>query len=186
MKVPLDYWRLLRWILIGILVVAAAGVGYYFYRKHRKGEPLFHKTVIRPAHEIALERLQALKTTDLDQMEQYKTFFTELSNIVREYIENRYFVKALEETSTELLQSMQELELDAETLQKLQNVLQMSDLVKFAKFVPGKAEVESSLQDAESFIHMTKLEFEAVEVEEPVEKSSEVEESEVEIKAAEK
>jgi len=174
LEIPFDYWRLLRWILGGLLLILLLAGGYYYYRKRKQGEPLFRKEVIRPAHEVALERLSALKQSSLLQEKQYKTFFIELSNIVRDYIEHRYFVKAMEETTAEILESLRELELNGDSLQKLQNVLQISDLVKFAKFLPDEEEIQTAFQNVESFISETKLEFETVEVTEPVQESEDL------------
>ena len=86
-----------RWLwLLAALLLAAAAIWYFFFRnRNRNTGKIFKKETIRPAHEIALEALDSLLQSDLIAKERYKTFFSELSNILRRYIENRFFISAV-------------------------------------------------------------------------------------------
>lgn len=166
---PVDYWPYIRIALFVLVLGLLAGAAYRVYRRRKKGAPLFRKQVIRPAHEIALEQLQALRAGSLLEQGHVKTFYSELSEILKRYLENRFFISALEETTTELLDSLAELEIPGEAVAKIQYVLQLSDLVKFAKYHPDANEHQRALREAEEFIMDTRLEFETVETTEPVE-----------------
>ncbi|GAB4365479.1 MAG: hypothetical protein Kow0042_04710 [Calditrichia bacterium] len=177
--VPYNYKRLILIILGALLLLAAAGITYYVIRQRKKGMPLFRKEVIRPAHEVAFEALVdlELRWRSMFENEEYKPIFWELSDILRRYLENRFFINALEETTFEIRISLEETGLNAEEQEKVREVLELADLVKFAKYVPQLAEVENSFRLVREFIDSTKLIFEKVEQKIPVdsEMSSEVE-----------
>jgi hypothetical protein len=90
----------------------------------------------------------------------HKLLFTNLSILLRRYLENRFFMKALEETTAEIQQSIDNLELSDPDKQAVMEVLAFCDLVKFAKFVPSEEETLNSLERSASFIHSTKVLFE--------------------------
>lgn len=164
-NVPLDYTG---WLIIGgigLIVFAIAMGAFYYWRYRRRGEPLFRKETIRPAHEIALEELFVLSQEWPQMLEngEHKILFSRLSEILRRYLENRFFIKAMEETTFEIAVSLEELELDENDQSCLISVLEFSDLVKFAKYVPHQNEVVKQLEEAQNFIDATKLVFEAVE-----------------------
>lgn len=164
LPVPFDYFRLILIIAIITLLLSALIFGYIYYKKRKKGEPLFRKEIILPAHEIAFEELHKLLASSYLADNQYKIFFSELSDINRKYVENRFFIKALEETTTELMESLEDIELDERAVDKLQEVLDLSDLVKFAKYIPDQNEVNSAIQNTKEFIESTRLVFKPVEV----------------------
>ncbi len=161
---PVNYWR---WVLLAggvLLLMGLALLGWYGYRRRKEGQPLFRKEVIRPAHEIALEAIQALRESDLLARQDYKTFFTRLSDIVRTYLENRFFVPAMEATTDEILEAISSLDLEAEHRGRLEQVLRLCDLVKFARYQPEPTEIEGALAMTKAFVQGTRIEFEPVEV----------------------
>ena len=123
----------------------------------------FRREIIRTAHEIAFEALEELLRKAYLEEQKFKEFFTELSDLLRHYLENRFFITAMEETTAELLESMQELELGEEDFARAKEVMDISDLVKFAKFEPQQKEIENTVELTRTFIQSTHLEFEAVE-----------------------
>jgi hypothetical protein len=143
-------------IVLAVLLLAAAGF-YYWRKKQGKGILPERKEPPRPAHEVALEALRKLRESDLLATGQIKAFYIELSEIVRRYIEGRYFVPALELTTGELMADLKQVSLASEARDVLRNLLEMSDLVKFAKYAPANEEHERALQLAESFVETTKL-----------------------------
>lgn len=168
LSIPVDYRR---WILLGalaLLLIGAAAVGYWYYRRRQKGAPLFRKEIIRPAHEIALEELERLLAQGWIENGEYKAFYTGLSLVLRRYVEGRFFIKALEETTTELMASLEEANLSVEDMMLIQSVLSKCDLVKFAKYQPDVEETHKAVQAARTFIEHTRLEFEPVEHKEPI------------------
>jgi hypothetical protein len=106
---------------------------------------------------VALEALRKLRESDLLATGQIKAFYIELSEIVRRYIEGRYFVPALELTTGELMDDLKQVTLEPDARDMLRDLLELSDLVKFAKYAPATEEHERALQLAESFVETTKL-----------------------------
>ena len=118
-------------IALGILIAAILLI--YFFRSRRTDQ--LHTSVeeiIEPADVIAKRKLYELKEKELWQKGMIKEYQSELTYIIREYIEKRYGILALEMTTYEILRAV-----PAEVDQnKLQNILQIADMVKFAKADP--------------------------------------------------
>lgn len=170
--IPYNYRRLIIAAGIGLLALICIFLGFYYWKLRKGGVTLFRRETITPAHEIALEELQALRNTwpEMLQKGEHKILFTRLADILRKYLENRFFVKALEETTTEISESLKELELGVEEQEMAIAVLDFSDTVKFAKYIPTEEETETQFTLLENFITTTKLVFEPVEHEVAIEK----------------
>ena len=139
-----------------LLLVAAFAVYYFFIRK--KNEPLFTaKAKARiPAHISALNNLETLKTKKLWQDGRFKDFYTELTDIFRVYLDERFEVDALEMTSDEIRESIETIkEIDKKLYLKISETLSTSDLVKFAKTIPIPEENEKSISIMENFVKET-------------------------------
>ena len=157
--VLMDYiwWILLP--LIVILLIVASYFGYGYYQKHKTETPFEVKEEEKlPAHVIAMNALEALAVKKLWQLGQDKEFQTELTDILRQYIENRFGVNAMEKTSDEILDELYELsEQQKSSLSNLKQVLQVADLVKFAKYKPLPDENQLSFMNAKMFVEQTKF-----------------------------
>ena len=148
-----------------LLVAALCYFGYRFWKKRQKkatGE--VYVPPPRPAHIIALEELAALKEKKLWQKGLIKQYYSEVSEIVRRYVENRYRLMALEQTTDEIMYGLIRLQIKGSVCSKIETMLQLSDLVKFAKYQPGISEHEEILTMAFDIVEATK----AVEVKQPV------------------
>lgn len=157
-ELPRD-WKFIALVGGGVAVILLlAGLGYYFWRK-RQGKTLLPTKAepARPAHEIALEALRQLRESDLLAIGKIKAYYVELSEIIRRYIEGRYFVPALEQTTGELLDNLKTVTLEANPRAILHDLLERSDLVKFAKYEPTPNDHDHAWQLAESFVEATKL-----------------------------
>lgn len=162
MGLPGVRWWL--WALLGGGLLLAAATGYWWWRKKKAaGGLIFRKEVIRPAHEIALEELDQLLQSDLLARQQYKAFYSILSDILRRYIEGRFFIRALEETTEELAASLRTADIPEPQTTIAIGALRDCDLVKFARYVPVATETEATVERVRNFIEQTRLEFEAVE-----------------------
>ncbi|MCK6649286.1 MAG: hypothetical protein L6Q66_06505 [Bacteroidia bacterium] len=113
-----------------------------------------------PAHIIALEKIEKLKSEKLWQEGKLKLYHSELTDILREYIENRFKIPAMEQTTDEILFGFRNVAIDNESMSKLKQVLLLADLVKFAKEHPLPNENELSMSNAVDFINGTKKEEE--------------------------
>lgn len=144
--------------LLGLLAIMALGALIYYFMKRRKPkEEKAEPIIIRPAHEIALEKLFGLKKSDLWQNGDYKSYISQLTYIVREYLENRYEIQALESTTDEILRDLKKSEITENHRGQLQQMFQMADLVKFAKAEPPQDANVQLIEYSEDFIIQTKL-----------------------------
>lgn len=155
--IPFDYVLLYTISGIALILIVAAILGYRAWKSKKETGFLFSSPPkARPAHEIALDALKELYNSDLLEKEQYKNFFSKLSEILRLYIEGRFFVSALEETTYEIMYDMEK-HLEEKHIVMLTFVLEQSDLVKFAKYIPDKKTIDHIKEQSELFIHETKI-----------------------------
>jgi len=159
LEIPRDWRRLVRQLGVALLAGLLIAAGVIAYLRYRKGKSLLprREKPQRPAHELALEQLDALVRSGLLERGEVKQFYSELSEIVRRYIEGRFYVPALEMTTNQLLATLEEATLGHEERKQLQELLELSDLVKFAKYLPGAEEHERAVQIAYDFVQRTKL-----------------------------
>lgn len=154
--VPLTFMEMLPYIA-GVLI--AAGLVWlvsFLLKKRRRGEELLPGPPPRPADEVALEALRSLDGERLWQRGKVKEYHSAISDIVRTYIERRYFVPAMESTSDETLSFGPIRSLPESESSALKRILYRSDLVKFAKFIPEPGDNESSLTGAVTFVEQTR------------------------------
>ncbi len=161
LTIPFNYrfWGMVAFV--GLLVL---GLFYLLYRlwkkKQEKGYVFTPPPPPPPAHEVALNALNDLFATDLLERQQFKAFFSRLSEILRAYLEGRFFIRALEETTSEILQELPNHLSDSTLLTQLQEILETADLVKFAKYIPTMDEVERLKQLSIDFVQKTKIIYE--------------------------
>jgi hypothetical protein len=143
-----------------ILLLALIAFAVYYISRRSANRPLFFKPKPKePAHIVALRALEKLKGEQLWQQGRVKEFHTRISEIIRLYIEDRYCIQAMEETSEEILRDLEANALcPKEHLDALRDVFYTSDLVKFAKFVPPPDENESCFHLTQQFVEKTKRE----------------------------
>ncbi len=146
-------------VLFGILIISLL---ILFIIKSRKKQPpvVVEKVIKIPPHIIAFEKLEKLKNDKLWQEGKLKHYHIALTDIIREYIENRFKIPALEQTTDEILSGFRSVAIDAESKEKLRQLLLLGDLVKFAKEQPLPTENEMSMSNAFDFINGTKREEE--------------------------
>ncbi|MBR4155361.1 MAG: hypothetical protein IKU01_01480 [Bacteroidales bacterium] len=137
-----------------IVLAALILLVLYLIRKFNKKEET-EEVEIKPqipAIVTARERLSQLKEATLWQSGKIKEYYTDLTDIAREYLKGQFNIDATEMTSDEILDEVRKLQLDNSTFSKLQNTLTTADLVKFAKANPSTAQNESSFSDINSFV----------------------------------
>lgn len=175
MDVPFSWKELLPYIYGGLAGLAAlAGLIYlimYLVKKNKK-KPIPVVTAPKiPAHVIAIEQLKKLREEKLWQNGKLKEYHSGLSDIIRQYIEKRFFINAMEQVSDEIMYAFRTIDLSDELRSKLRQILFLSDLVKFAKEQPLPNENEASWVNAYEFVMATKKEDKQV-----IEPKSETEE----------
>ena len=151
-KVWTDYWPVLA-ILLAVIAIVLAG---YFIIKYRKNKGIGSRSVQWPPHELALRKLGQLQQQGLWSSGNQKAYCDELTSIIREYLERRFGVPALESTSDELIQKLNETDIPGETISELGDILFQADLAKFAKGTPPPEFGDLSMQFALRLIEITK------------------------------
>jgi hypothetical protein len=158
LKVPVSFREMLPWILGALAVILLVIILIWYLNKRRKQQPVFSlkpKVVLLP-HELALQEIEKLRIKKLWQAGRVKEYHSELTEILRKYIEDRYQVPALEQTSAEIIGSLIHHEgCMPQSLDKLGNILLLADMVKFAKVQPLAMENEQSLNNGIEFVHET-------------------------------
>ena len=101
---------------------------------------------------IAKKKLEDLKSSDLAKKSHKKDFYIKLSFIIREYIENSFFIRTLEMTTDELQQNRSIFPFDERLINNLIKILSMSDLVKYAKYDNSRDKCLLELEDAIDFV----------------------------------
>lgn len=158
---PFDWPLFWLIVLITLGVVALAVIGFFVYRYVKRhaapSAEVAEPQDLRPAHEIALERLDVIKAEKLWQQNRAKEYHTQLTDVVRDYIARRFGICAVEQTSAEILAGIQPaLSGQKMVYADLKTLLTTSDLVKFAKYKPLVSEDEKSLALAYQFVEATK------------------------------
>jgi hypothetical protein len=155
-EAPFTWREAIPYIIGAAVAILVIALIIYYIRK-RRSKPAVVKTpeIIKTADEIALEQLESLANEKLWQQGKTKEYYVRLSDIMRVYIEQRYRIPAMEQTSDEILRSLRSILDDAHRV-RLRQVLLLSDLVKFAKEHPIGTENEMTLQNAKEFVIETK------------------------------
>jgi len=153
--IGISFAEILPYLIALVLLAGIIWLVLYIRKKRRRGESLIPEAPKLPAHEVALEALRVLEAERVWQRGLVKQYYSQLTDIVRMYIERRFTVTAMEMTSDEILSSTAITSLPKEIKNSLSEVLLRADLVKFAKSQPLSQEHESSLTASRSFVEAT-------------------------------
>ena len=148
-------------LLITLLVLAVLGTAFYFLWKYGR-KYLHDKKVAEVKHKlkenaglVALNSLKSLKAKKLWQKGQVKDYYSELSEIIRTYIDSQWDVNAMEMVTMEIMEAIDNLDVDDEQMRELNILLERADLVKYAKEQPLVEENEVSYKKACEFVKVT-------------------------------
>lgn len=155
----------LGWTLLLLLLLLG---GLYLLKRWleargKRLSDLFKPAPPLPPHVVAIRALEELHHRKLWQNGKFKSYYSELTDILRTYLVGRYGVGAMEMTSDEILEAMRHLseeELPKKASMDLCSILREADLVKFAKAEPSADENESAYTRAYYFVEETKLQEE--------------------------
>lgn len=158
-KAPFSWKDLLSllWIPLIILVLLAiiGAIIYLIIKKNKKGY-FFTPPPLLPAHVRAMKSLDKIKEEKIWQQERYKEFYTQLTDVLRRYINERFGINSLEMTSREILSIIRTKAEEDSVYNNLKQVLTVADLVKFAKYKPFIDENDLSLMNSYFFVNQTK------------------------------
>lgn len=129
------YKKYLPHLIIVLLLLAAL---YYWWRKRNRVEEIPEPVIPEPLpHEWAFKALDDLEQRKLWQGGEVKEHYSYLTAILREYLERRYGINALEQTTDEILDQLSYPFLSHDLLRDTGQLLSVADLIKFAKADPG-------------------------------------------------
>jgi hypothetical protein len=151
-------WRDYIGYIIGALLIvfAIVAVIIYFINK-RKAKPLFvPEPIVETDQERALRLLDELVQKHLWEHDKIKEYYTELTDIVRMYIEARFKTPAMELTTDELLKKAKKQRDMIPFIRSLSSILHTADLAKFAKANPTAEEHIEAIDMAKEFILISK------------------------------
>lgn len=164
---PYSLAELFPWIYgcgMGAMILAAL-ILWLVYRKKKTEE----NTVAEPAHIRALRKLDKYRGDKFWKADQQKTFYSGVTDALREYIVARYGVGAMEMTTTEIFEGLKDTDVPEDLYQEMKDLFERADFVKFAKFTASDEENAQVLPQAVRFVtatYQTELEEENKEKEE--------------------
>ncbi|WP_455669433.1 hypothetical protein [Phocaeicola sp.] len=159
-EVPITWEDVSTIVWLTLLMLALGGLGYYLFVRYRDNKPIIKKIKIEPKlppHQQALQEIERIKGDKTLRTADPKTYYTELTDVLRTYMEDRFGFNAMEMTSSEIIDKLQEIN-DQESIKDLMFLFQTADLVKFAKHSPLMNENDMNLVNAVDFINKTKVE----------------------------
>lgn len=161
--IPIAYtaadWLRDWWWTLALFILALGGI-WWWVRRSKAEAPLsasVPEAEVILAHVTAFERLEALASANVWQSGNIKGYHSELNDIFRQYLEGRYGIHAREETTDEILQSLEHRGMQPGITDRISGVLRMADLVKFAKASPGALDNENAWQEVFDFVEKTRL-----------------------------
>ena len=143
-----------------LLMVVLGGLGYYLYKRFKDNKPIIRKVKVEPKlppHTLALQEIERIKGDKSLRIADPKTYYTELTDVLRTYMSDRFGFNAMEMTSGEIIDKLLETN-DKDSIRELKYLFETADLVKFAKHSPLMNENDMNLVNAVDFINNTKVE----------------------------
>ena len=157
-EVPITWDDVSAIVWLTLLMLALGGLAYYLFVRYKDNKPIIKKIKIEPKlppHQQALKEIERIKGDKTLRTADPKTYYTELTDVLRTYMEERFGFNAMEMTSSEIIDKLLEFN-DKEAISDLKYLFQTADLVKFAKHDPQMNENDANLINAIDFINETK------------------------------
>ncbi|EFA98613.1 hypothetical protein HMPREF9019_0801 [Hoylesella timonensis CRIS 5C-B1] len=156
-------WSPIFWLSVLMLLLCV--LGFYLYLRIYNNKPIITRIrIIKkiPPHQKALTAIDKLKSERMVSSPDQKTYYTELTDTLRQYIEERFGFSAMEMTTTEIIYTLHK-KGDKKMIDELKSLFETADLVKFAKYETLTNENDKNLVNAINFIDQTKIEGEPTE-----------------------
>ena len=149
-----------RWIIFSTLILVVVLGWYLYYRRWKRMQPSvpLEEEYLEPPHLVALRKLNELRQGLYKTEDEIRAFHFSLSEIIREYLERRYFIRALEMTSQEIRQAFDLLKIDGQIIKEFVKLFNRLDLVKFARQIPKPEALVAHWELAYQCIDKTKRE----------------------------
>lgn len=146
-----DYW----WVILILLLIA--GATWWGVRRYKKEGTVLRKKPEPSPYETAMRRLKELKGKNLWEQGMEKEYFTDLTEILRVYLDRRFGINAMEMTSREIMDHLSKSDI-RDKRDYMRQILSVADFVKFAKVRPLPADNIAAYENAVKFVEETKPE----------------------------
>ena len=159
-KIPITWEDVSVIVWFTLLMLLLGGLAYYLFIRYKDNKPIIKKIKLEPKlppHQQALQEIERIKGDKAMRMTDPKAYYTELTDVLRTYMEERFGFNAMEMTSSEIIDKLKDIN-DKESIKDLMFLFQTADLVKFAKHSPLMNENDMNLINAVEFINKTKVE----------------------------
>lgn len=170
-EIPIRWEDIDTMVYAFILMLLFGSACVFFIIRYRDNKPIIKIIKIEPKlppHQEAMKHIEEIKANKNVQREDPKQYYTELTDVIRTYIMERFGFNAMEMTSSEIIEHLLQVR-DKESLKDLKYLFETADLVKFAKHAPMMNENDMNLVNAVDFINETKLEEDPNAKKEPTE-----------------
>ncbi len=145
------------YLLLILLLLAIISVLLYWFIWREKPLTEKEKVALLPPYERAKLALQELDESNYLEHEDIKEYYSELTGIIRKYLDEKVYDRSLESTTEELVSRLKllregnQIDLDKATIKNIESILQRADLVKFAKSKPDieLAKMDRNVVDSE-------------------------------------
>ncbi len=182
LNTPVTIKEILPWTALGVAAWLSSTLVFaliWMYFQRRRDPEIFSIKPLEPAHIEAFRELDRLKEKKIWEIGHVKLFYTRLTEISRHYIERQYGIPAMERTTEEILEAFHRSNTEDPLLDEmLKDLLELADLVKFAKEDPLPVENQTNLNNAYLFVQKTYPMFFVEKEDEPVELDKQEEEEE--------
>ncbi len=153
-----DIWKI---VLLILIILALLGAFYWFFIRNKKMTEAEAEAML-PAYDRALLELKRLENSRYLIQDEYKKYYSELTAIVRSYLEEDVHISALESTTNQLIDKIEllkdagQLKIEDDTIDQFKKILETADLVKFARSKPETSIAEQDRKAIEQIVIKTK------------------------------
>ena len=154
-QAELPYMNTLPWIIAATALGLIGAVGYLIWRRRQKQIAL-SQIDNRLPHEVVLDKLNRVQGLRLPDKGQFKEHYTLISDVMRIYVERTFKVPVLDRTTNEVQMSLKTIGVDANIANSFIDILDESDMVKFAKVTPDIDSAYMLIETSRQFVEATK------------------------------
>ncbi len=155
---PWTWKELIPYLIAVLIVLILAAIAFYIWKRIKNKQPILSlpKKPAIPAHLIAIEKLNQLNQQKLWQQGHHKAYYSELTDIMRTYMEAQLRFSAMEMISEDIISQLKKMKIEDTLLKESEKILKLADFVKFAKTQPLGDESSAALKWAYNFVEITR------------------------------
>ena len=153
-RYPVTFRELLPWVGLGLGIAGLIALAVWLivrYGRKRDAEALRRE----PAHIVALRKLDRYRGSKMWAPEKQKAFYSGITDTLREYMDARYDIGAMEMTTAEIMKELKNTDVTADLQTGLKELFERADFVKFAKYTASDEDNAAALPLAVRFVTST-------------------------------